>query len=63
MRRFLLALSALITLAALASPAHAEPVSNTVQRVLSDSRKLAKADLAIFDEAREHLRVADEIVE
>jgi tRNA-dihydrouridine synthase A len=33
------------------------------RRVLSDSRKLAKADLAIFDEAREHLRVPDEIFE
>ena len=33
------------------------------RRVLSDSRKLAKGDLAIFDEAREHLRVADEILE
>jgi tRNA-dihydrouridine synthase A len=28
------------------------------RRVLSDSRKLAKADLAIFEEAREHLRTA-----
>jgi tRNA-dihydrouridine synthase A len=33
------------------------------RRVLSDSRKLTKADLAIFDEAREHLRVPDEIFE
>ncbi len=28
------------------------------RRVLSDNRKLAKADLAIFEEAREHLRAA-----
>jgi tRNA-dihydrouridine synthase A len=28
------------------------------RRVLSDNRKLAKADLAIFDEAREHLRAS-----
>ncbi|WP_321936729.1 MULTISPECIES: tRNA dihydrouridine(20/20a) synthase DusA [unclassified Paraburkholderia] len=33
------------------------------RRILSDNRKLAKADLAIFDEAREYLRVADEILE
>ncbi|RAR52012.1 tRNA-U16,U17-dihydrouridine synthase [Paraburkholderia unamae] len=33
------------------------------RRVLSDSRELAKADLAIFDAARQHLRVPDEIFE
>ncbi|WP_321897349.1 tRNA dihydrouridine(20/20a) synthase DusA [Paraburkholderia heleia] len=33
------------------------------RRILSDNRKLAKADLAIFDEAREYLRVPDEILE
>jgi tRNA-dihydrouridine synthase A len=33
------------------------------RRVLSDSRKLASRDVAIFDEAREHLRTPAEIVE
>src|SRR6201998_1899711 len=33
------------------------------RRILSDSRKLAKAELAIFQEARDHLRVPDEILE
>lgn len=33
------------------------------RRVLSDSRRLAKGDLSIFDEARSHLRDAVEAIE
>jgi tRNA-dihydrouridine synthase A len=33
------------------------------RRVLSDSRRLATGDLAIFDEARTHLRESAEMIE
>ena len=33
------------------------------RRVLSDSKKLARGDLAIFDEARAHLNSVEEIFE